>query len=246
MLLYVRFFTFTLLLYYLTFILYYFEITCAIQGDKVILEIPTRSSVTAIAIYDKDMNVLKKGPVYLAIGQESGIISMVRIDRSDSSSSSSSSNSSGGGSSGGNSNSSSSSSTSSSSPLSYQNLWEVSADGEGRSSINCMKLFDLSNNGLQEIIVGRDNGTIAVYKFDPDEFGKAQVKKQQWLTTMMIIMMMMIRGFSFIRLFSSLFSFFSHSFLNLFSFSSHSHSYFRSLTGLHWSSLATLARRYRL
>lgn len=42
-------------------------------------------------------------------------------------------------------------------------------DGKQRSPVTCLKIFDLNKDGVPEIIVGRDDGRIEVFRPTPDQ-----------------------------------------------------------------------------
>jgi Bardet-Biedl syndrome 7 protein len=54
-----------------------------------------------------------------------------------------------------------------SSTAEYQVLWEID-DGDKRSSINGIKIYDLNKDNVPEIVVGRDDGRVEVYKVNAD------------------------------------------------------------------------------
>lgn len=49
----------------------------------------------------------------------------------------------------------------------YEHLWEID-DGEKRSSVNAIKLYDINKDEVVEIIVGRDDGRVEVFKLQPE------------------------------------------------------------------------------
>ncbi len=50
---------------------------------------------------------------------------------------------------------------------SYEHLWEID-DGDKRSAVNAIKLFDINKDEVTEIIVGRDDGRVEVFKLQPE------------------------------------------------------------------------------
>jgi Bardet-Biedl syndrome 7 protein len=56
---------------------------------------------------------------------------------------------------------------------SYEMMWELE-DSEKKSAINCIKLYDVNKDNFPEILIGRDDGRIEVYKFNtPDDLSYA-------------------------------------------------------------------------
>jgi Bardet-Biedl syndrome 7 protein len=50
---------------------------------------------------------------------------------------------------------------------SHELLWEID-DDEKRNCINCINVYDINKDGVAEIIIGRDDGRIEVFKIQPD------------------------------------------------------------------------------
>lgn len=53
----------------------------------------------------------------------------------------------------------------------YEHLWEID-DGEKRSTITCIKVYDINKDGINEIIIGRDDGRVEVYKLQSDIYAE--------------------------------------------------------------------------
>ena len=52
---------------------------------------------------------------------------------------------------------------------SYEIIWELE-DADKRSPINCIKLYDINKDNFVEILIGRDDGRIEIYRFpNPDD-----------------------------------------------------------------------------
>jgi Bardet-Biedl syndrome 7 protein len=49
----------------------------------------------------------------------------------------------------------------------YEHLWEID-DGDKRSAVNAIKLFDINKDEVAEIIIGRDDGRVEVFKLQPE------------------------------------------------------------------------------
>lgn len=49
----------------------------------------------------------------------------------------------------------------------YEHLWEID-DGDKRSTITTIKLYDINKDDALEIIVGRDDGRVEVYKLQTE------------------------------------------------------------------------------
>lgn len=50
---------------------------------------------------------------------------------------------------------------------SHEILWEID-DDEKRNCINCINVYDINKDGVSEIIIGRDDGRVEVFKIQPD------------------------------------------------------------------------------
>lgn len=58
---------------------------------------------------------------------------------------------------------------------SFEQLWEID-DGDKRNTITCITVFDINRDGVVEIIVGRDDGRVEVYKIQADNIMSEPVR----------------------------------------------------------------------
>lgn len=53
---------------------------------------------------------------------------------------------------------------------SYDHIWEIEDSESNVSSINCIKLYDINKDDTLEIIVGRDDGRVEVFRVQSDNY----------------------------------------------------------------------------
>ena len=114
-----------------------------IQVSQLYMEIPLSASVNTVASLTGEDHRLRRGPLYLIYGLNSGEFGAIKFEENN--------NKAGSG------------------ELQFSVVWSL-FDNDKRSAINCIRVFDLTKNGTNEIIIGRDDGRIEVYAYDNNIF----------------------------------------------------------------------------
>lgn len=108
-----------------------------IHGSNLFLEIPTSSSVTALAFMEIESDVRSmKAPTALVYGLSTGALCLVQVCSNGE----------------------------------FTHIWTVedAQQQQQRSSITSICVYDIDKDKAMEIVVGRDDGRVEVYKQQPE------------------------------------------------------------------------------